>query len=60
MDWKYKPGRYQPGNNGTGKMKWFVHDTKTPYWRDKTKSGRHRKFASIEAAQRRADSLNTE
>jgi hypothetical protein len=58
MNWKHKPGRYQPGNYGTGKMKWFVHDSEIPGWRDKTKNGRHRKFASIEAAQKRADFLN--
>ncbi len=58
MIWKCKPGRYQPGNCGGGKMKWFAHDTKITGWRDDTETGRHHKFSSIEAAQKRADKLN--
>ncbi len=58
MTWKYKPGRYQPGNYGNGKMKWFVHDTEIPGWQDDFKARYHRKFSSIEAAQKRADELN--
>lgn len=58
MQWKHKPGRYQPGNDGANKMRWFVHDIKIPSWRDNTKDGQHRRFASIHAAQRRADHLN--
>ena len=60
MTWKHKPGRFQPGNYGSGKMRWFVHDCKNPSWRDDAETGRHRKFSSIEAAQKRADELNAD
>ena len=60
MGWKHKPGRYQPRNDGAGKMKWFAADTHIPHWWDETSNGKLRRFGSIEAAQRRADELNAE
>ncbi|XAO35520.1 hypothetical protein SEA_MORGANA_86 [Gordonia phage Morgana] len=50
------------GNNGVGRMRWFVLNDALPIEQRfrYSKTGRHIRYASPEAAQREADRLNTE
>ena len=48
-----------PGNDGTGKRKWFVYKYSTRQYLE-TKNGRLIRFKSCAVARKRAETLNAE